>query len=332
YRLVVSLGMALVLATVVAGFLIFDVLLPLSRHTLYLLLHATRSAWVMAFFALASGVAGLYYFRYYYTAPKRATSGAKDDLKRSDRPDSGFDLHPDVTRSEEETDGANYMSSSLEARGNAIGPRGLPGLDTSSTASAAASGKLGSIGFPADFLSMFMKSISIFGYIEEPVFREFSRQLQTRRLLAGECMFDSEGDRDDQSFYVVIDGQVQVYLVDDNVDNGYKDGDGNCNGSGDYVQDRSPQPNNQQGPTSAAVFGGAGADIEGSFVASTASSAAEGPFSAAGTMPNSSWTDIYDASGARHSPRASSNKSPVLNSDASLSPNIDNDECFSDDD
>ncbi|KAJ2872251.1 phosphatidylcholine and lysophosphatidylcholine phospholipase, partial [Coemansia aciculifera] len=48
-----------------------------------------------------------------------------------------------------------------------------------------------------------------------PVFHEFSRQLQTRRLLAGERMFDTEEDRDDQSFYVVIDGQVQIYLADD---------------------------------------------------------------------------------------------------------------------
>ncbi|KAJ1884745.1 phosphatidylcholine and lysophosphatidylcholine phospholipase, partial [Coemansia sp. S17] len=46
-------------------------------------------------------------------------------------------------------------------------------------------------------------------------FHEFSRQLQTRRLLAGERMFDTEEDRDDQSFYVVIDGQVQIYLADD---------------------------------------------------------------------------------------------------------------------
>ncbi|KAI8320414.1 patatin-domain-containing protein, partial [Martensiomyces pterosporus] len=69
-------------------------------------------------------------------------------------------------------------------------------------------------GFPADFLNMFMKSISIFGYIEEPVFHEFSRQLQTRRLLAGERMFENDEDRDDQNFYVVIEGQVQIYLAD----------------------------------------------------------------------------------------------------------------------
>ncbi|KAJ2232910.1 phosphatidylcholine and lysophosphatidylcholine phospholipase [Coemansia sp. RSA 485] len=311
YRVAVSLGMALVLATVVASFMIFDVLLPLFRHTLYLLLHATRSAWAMAVFALVSGVAGLYYFRYYYTAPKRASPGAKDDLKRSDRPDSGFDLHPDVTRSEEEADGASYMSSSLEARGNTVRHGGFPGLDTSSTASAAASGKLGSIGFPADFLSMFMKSISIFGYIEEPVFREFSRQLQTRRLLAGECMFDSEGDRDDQNFYVVIDGQVQVYLVDDN-DNDAKRSDG------DGVQARSPS-NNQQEPS-------VGTNNDSVFAA-----AAEGAFSSANTMPNASWADIYDSYGAQHSSGAGSTKSPVLNNDT-FPNNPDGDECFSDDD
>ncbi|ORX74762.1 patatin-domain-containing protein [Linderina pennispora] len=120
--------------------------------------------------ALALGLSGLYYFRYYYAAPPKTQLHGHEDHKSAT--ESGFDLHPDVSRS---------------SRG---------------------------IGFPTDFLNMFMKSISIFGYIEEPVFHEFSRQLQTRRLLAGERMFDNDGDRDDQNFYVVIDGQVQIYLVD----------------------------------------------------------------------------------------------------------------------
>ncbi|KAJ2549574.1 phosphatidylcholine and lysophosphatidylcholine phospholipase, partial [Coemansia sp. RSA 1933] len=153
-------------------------------------------------------ICGLYYFRYFYAAPKKSpASDPKLSTKVPDRQgSSGFDLHPDVTRLED-TDGTSYMDS-LEARGSSSSSK-----RTSAEAAAAAAAGLAGVGFPADFLSMFMKSISIFGYIEEPVFHEFSRQLQTRRLLAGERMFDSE-DRDDQNFYVVIDGQVQIFLAD----------------------------------------------------------------------------------------------------------------------
>ncbi|KAJ1959940.1 phosphatidylcholine and lysophosphatidylcholine phospholipase [Dispira parvispora] len=69
--------------------------------------------------------------------------------------------------------------------------------------------KLGG-GFPHDFLSVFLSSIQIFGYLEQPVFRELARHLQTRRLLAGETMFCD--DTHDQNFYIVVDGSVQVYL------------------------------------------------------------------------------------------------------------------------
>ncbi|KAJ1886840.1 phosphatidylcholine and lysophosphatidylcholine phospholipase, partial [Coemansia sp. IMI 209127] len=163
---------------------------------------------------LVGVICGLYYFRYFYTAPKK--SPASDPKRRSKVPDrhqglSGFDLHPDVAHLED-ADGTGYTDS-LEARGShssiISGKR-----TTSEAASATTTAGLAGVGFPADFLSMFMKSISIFGYIEEPVFHEFSRQLQTRRLLAGERMFDNEEDRDDQNFYVVIDGQVQIYLAD----------------------------------------------------------------------------------------------------------------------
>ncbi|PIA19667.1 patatin-domain-containing protein [Coemansia reversa NRRL 1564] len=148
---------------------------------------------------------GVYYYRYYYTAPRKSNrpASSESDLTGGER----FDLHPDVTRSED-VEETSYLAS-LEARGDRRhSTRGL------GRAERGASGPSGT-GFPADFLSMFMKSISIFGYIEEPVFHEFSRQLQTRRLLGGECMFDNEGDRDDQNFYVVIDGQVQIFLAED---------------------------------------------------------------------------------------------------------------------
>ncbi|KAJ2367051.1 phosphatidylcholine and lysophosphatidylcholine phospholipase, partial [Coemansia sp. RSA 2607] len=197
YSMTMALGMVLVFSTVVIGFLLTEITIPLARRLGYLLLHATRSAWVVGGLALLGAVAG----------------AGKDALKRVDQADATFDLHPDVVGSEG-FDGADF-GASLEARGNSIKQGKIAGLETAYNIGRGTGSGTAGVGFPADFLSMFMQSISIFGYIEEPVFREFSRQLQTRRLLAGECMFDSDGDRDDQSFYVVIDGQVQVYLVDE---------------------------------------------------------------------------------------------------------------------
>ncbi|KAJ2778721.1 phosphatidylcholine and lysophosphatidylcholine phospholipase [Coemansia javaensis] len=164
---------------------------------------ARAPAWAVACVAAGAGLWAVYWFRYHHEAPWRArgsgggggpgSGSGSGNAKGASR----FDLHPDVVGGDGGEE-ASYVSS-LEARSRGPGAMGPAA---------------GGIGFPADFLNMFMKSISIFGYIEEPVFHEFSRQLQTRRLLAGERMFEGEGDRDDQSFYVVIDGQVQIYLVD----------------------------------------------------------------------------------------------------------------------
>ncbi|RKP07568.1 hypothetical protein THASP1DRAFT_10655, partial [Thamnocephalis sphaerospora] len=63
--------------------------------------------------------------------------------------------------------------------------------------------------YPGEFLSAFLSSIKVFGYLEKPVFHELARHLQTRRLLAGDTMSDlSERER---SFYFVVDGCVQVF-------------------------------------------------------------------------------------------------------------------------
>ncbi|KAJ1900341.1 phosphatidylcholine and lysophosphatidylcholine phospholipase [Kickxella alabastrina] len=246
--------MAVVWTAVIAGFLVFDVLVPTFTHTIHFLVHATSSTLAIVVLVAAGGVAGLYYFRYYYIAPKRLSPRLKDDIKAADGSGSGFDLHPDITRSDD-VDGTNYMAS-LEARGNTV-KQGMPT----------------GIGFPADFLSMFLKSISIFGYIEEPVFREFSRQLQTRRLLAGECMFDTDGDRDDQNFYVVIDGQVQVYLVDSD------------NSQADLAAAATAARNAPAGSGAGGLHG---------------SDNAAGAFS--GVAPRSSWHDVYDGIGIAYSP------------------------------
>ncbi|KAJ2456155.1 Nte1p [Coemansia sp. RSA 2336] len=202
-KLVLHIGAAIqaaiVMVAVTAMFAVFAVAIPVATRVAQLLVQATTSVRILVLLLLVFGVSGVYYFRYYFAAPKKRLRDG--DIKASDR----FDLHPDVTHNED-SEGSNYMAS-LEARGK----------DSSFPFGSGRQKMLANAGFPADFLSMFMKSISIFGYIEEPVFHEFSRQLQTRRLLAGEQMFDSEDDRDDLNFYVVIDGQVEIFLADSSV-------------------------------------------------------------------------------------------------------------------
>ncbi|KAL9934700.1 hypothetical protein V8E36_006475 [Tilletia maclaganii] len=57
------------------------------------------------------------------------------------------------------------------------------------------------------YLDEFLQAIRIFGFLEKPVFHELARHLQTRRLVAGDSLaLDS-----DFSFYIVIDGHVQVF-------------------------------------------------------------------------------------------------------------------------
>lgn len=57
------------------------------------------------------------------------------------------------------------------------------------------------------YLDEFLQAIRVFGFLEKPVFHELARHLQTKRILAGESLsLDS-----DFSFYIVIDGHVQVF-------------------------------------------------------------------------------------------------------------------------
>ncbi|SPO44833.1 related to NTE1 - Serine esterase [Moesziomyces antarcticus] len=83
-----------------------------------------------------------------------------------------------------------------------------------------------------NYLDDFLQAIRIFGFLEKPVFHELARHMQTRRLVAG----DSLSLDTDCSFYIVIDGHVQVYAplpsatasavgqdsVEDEDDNGYQ--------------------------------------------------------------------------------------------------------------
>ncbi|UZJ53575.1 hypothetical protein CBS101457_002895 [Exobasidium rhododendri] len=58
-----------------------------------------------------------------------------------------------------------------------------------------------------NYLDEFLQAIRIFGFLEKPVFHELARHLQTRRLIAG----DSISLDSDFSFYIVVDGNVQVF-------------------------------------------------------------------------------------------------------------------------
>lgn len=52
-----------------------------------------------------------------------------------------------------------------------------------------------------------VSAIKVFGYLEKPVFHELARHLQTRRLVAGDTLDLSQ----DKSFYIVVDGRVEVF-------------------------------------------------------------------------------------------------------------------------
>ncbi|KAF8943835.1 phosphatidylcholine and lysophosphatidylcholine phospholipase [Haplosporangium gracile] len=65
------------------------------------------------------------------------------------------------------------------------------------------------LSYPDEFLSAFLSSIKIFGYLEQPVFHELARHLQTRRLPAGDTILQNPDL--EKSFYIVVDGCVQVY-------------------------------------------------------------------------------------------------------------------------
>ncbi|KAI9476111.1 MAG: hypothetical protein EXX96DRAFT_575823 [Benjaminiella poitrasii] len=76
--------------------------------------------------------------------------------------------------------------------------------------------------YPDEFLSAFLSSIKIFGYLEQPVFHELARHLQTKKLLAGDTLF--RNPEQERSFYIVVDGHVQVFVKPDNTDDNQDDG------------------------------------------------------------------------------------------------------------
>jgi lysophospholipid hydrolase len=77
--------------------------------------------------------------------------------------------------------------------------------------------------YPDEFLSAFLSSIKIFGYLEQPVFHELARHLQTKKLLAGDTLF--RNPEQERSFYIVVDGHVQMFVKPENDDEEESDED-----------------------------------------------------------------------------------------------------------
>ncbi|CAG8445117.1 7489_t:CDS:10 [Acaulospora morrowiae] len=59
-----------------------------------------------------------------------------------------------------------------------------------------------------ELLSAFFEGIKVFGYLEKPIFHELKRQLQTRKLSAGETLILEK----ERSFYIVVEGHVKVFV------------------------------------------------------------------------------------------------------------------------
>ncbi|KAI8375471.1 hypothetical protein BD560DRAFT_392391 [Blakeslea trispora] len=77
--------------------------------------------------------------------------------------------------------------------------------------------------YPDEFLSAFLSSIKIFGYLEQPVFHELARHLQTKKLLAGDTLF--RNPEQERSFYIVVDGHVQMFVKPENSDSSQNNDD-----------------------------------------------------------------------------------------------------------
>lgn len=79
--------------------------------------------------------------------------------------------------------------------------------------------------YPDEFLSAFLSSIKIFGYLEQHVFHELARHLQTKKLLAGDTLFRNPDQ--ERSFYIVVHGHVQLFVEPDDArrDQAKSDGD-----------------------------------------------------------------------------------------------------------
>lgn len=71
-------------------------------------------------------------------------------------------------------------------------------------------------------MNAFLSSIKVFGYLDRPVFHELAKNLQTKKLKAGEVLFSGDGtsnkDTDDLDFYVVVEGKMQVFIKTNNGD------------------------------------------------------------------------------------------------------------------
>lgn len=141
-------------------------------------LHLSFSSVLLIFFAIVTGVYLVVRYRYLNKYSR---------LKPSETPKSTssfFDLHPNDLTEEDEEEEAKHG---------------------------------GFKNYPDEFLSAFLSSIKIFGYLEQHVFHELARHLQTKKLLAGDTLFRNNPEQE-RSFYIVVHGHVQLLVKPDKDD------------------------------------------------------------------------------------------------------------------
>ncbi|PVU88135.1 hypothetical protein BB561_006010 [Smittium simulii] len=182
-------------------------------YTLLIIFRFAFSSWISSILTVVIGIVfGVFAVRTYHL-PKKYKSKTPSD-KRFDKNLPKDNLNPagilDVSDigenglEEDEEDGKNYYKAFHEKLA-------FPEKKNSSSDSDEVfTHNTKKLGPSVNFLDTFLKSIQIFGYLDEAVFYELTRQLQTQRILSGERVSCVEETND---FCVIVDGLVNVYTV-----------------------------------------------------------------------------------------------------------------------
>ncbi|CAO3617752.1 unnamed protein product [Mucor fragilis] len=69
---------------------------------------------------------------------------------------------------------------------------------------------------PDVYLARLLSSTKLFGSLEQPAFREVSRQVQIKNVPMGHLLFNDNGNAEEESFHIVVKGGVDVYIKSNN--------------------------------------------------------------------------------------------------------------------
>lgn len=61
-----------------------------------------------------------------------------------------------------------------------------------------------------DYMTLFLGSIKVFGYLDRPVFHELARQMEIKKCEKGEVIFCE--DKPTRDFIVVVEGTVELFV------------------------------------------------------------------------------------------------------------------------